>query len=252
MCSFGKGFDQQVMEGVGHLANATSRFSKTTGYGRGEVIKAQAKLDKIKAELREIEMSGAADGEEMDKITKRLNKAKKELELAELTSLSSVAGMAGKAAGNYGNAKQAVNIAKTAADWWTSLNPSTAAAKAGGALAWKGVNLAYYVQKVKNNDNKAQKPAQDLWKNLCLLLAECELDEDDRSNDIIKSQRVLNIFADYARPDDDPRKINMNDVLESPAATGHPGAGVIREFLRQQRQGGPQPAGEPESLIEDK
>jgi len=256
MCSFGKGFDQQVMEAVGHLANATSRFSKTTGYGRGEVDKAQAKLDEIKAELKEIQKSGAATEDEMESITERLTAAERELEAAEQASLSSVAGMVGKAAGNYGNAKQAVNIAKTAADWWTSLNPSTAAAKAGTAIAWKGVNLAYYVQKVKNNGNRAQKPAEDLWKSLCLLLAECELDDDDDSNDIIKSQRVLNIFEDYERPQGDPKKLNMDAVLASPAATGHPGADVIRKFLKQQRQGGPQPgpqpAGEPEGLIEDK
>ena len=248
MCSFGKGFDQQVADSIANIANATSTFSKTTGYGQEKVIKAKAKFDEINAELKDLEKRAYTKGE-MNAIKKRLKKAKSELDEAERTSLSSVAGMVGKAADNYENAKQAVNIAKTAADWWTSLNPSTAVAKAGGALAWRSANLAYYVQKVKNNNNKAQKPAQDLWKNLCLLLAECELDEDDASNDIIKSQRVLNIFADYARDEDDPKKLHMDAVLASRAAYGHPGAAVIKKFLEQQRQGGPQP--EPQQLLED-
>lgn len=253
MCSFGKGFDQQVADSIANIANATSTFSKTTGYGQGEVIKAQVEYDEINAELKDLKKR-AYTMEEMNAITKRLKKAKSKLDKAERTSLSSVAGMVGKAADNYDNAKQAVNIAKTAADWWTSLNPSTAAAKAGGALAWKGVNLAYYVQKVKNNDNKAQKPAQDLWKNLCLLLAECELDEDDSSNDIIKSQRVLNIFADLKKDRENGKSDMIDKVLRSPVAISHPGADVIREFLK--RQGGPElqqledmePEPEPEGL----
>jgi hypothetical protein len=197
MCSFGKGFDQQVADSIANIANATKEVSRKMGY----------------------------------------------------EDLSRKAEAVGGVAGSYGEVKGAANIVATAFAMGVGLNPTTAAAKAGGALAWKGVNLAYYVQKVKNNDNKAQKLAQDLWKNLCLLLAECELDEDDASNDIIKSQRVLNIFADYARDEDDPKKLHMDAVLASRAAYGHPGAAVIKKFLEQQRQGGPQP--EPQQLLED-
>jgi hypothetical protein len=174
MCSFGKGFDEQVADSIANIANATKQVSSTMGY----------------------------------------------------EGLAEKAETIGTAAGNYGDAKQAVNIAATAFDWWTSLNPTTGAAKFAGKLAWKGVTLGYYVQKVKNNNGKAQKAAQDLWKSLCLLLAECELDEEDPSNKIIKNQRILNIFKDLSEGN-----INIEEVLSSPVATGHKGAEYIKEFF---------------------
>jgi hypothetical protein len=219
-----------------------------TGMASEEWVHLQGEIQKELLYERMCSFGKGIDEQIADSIANIANATKVVSKKMGYKDLSGKAEAVGGVVGSYGEVKEAANIAATAFDWWTSLNPTTAATKAATKLAWKSVNVAGYATKIKNNNGKASKPASNLWKSLCLLLAECELDEDDPSNDIIKSQRVLNIFRDYARDEDDPKKLHMDAVLASGAAIGHPGAAVIKKFLEQQRQGGPQP--EPQQLLD--
>tara|TARA_B110000027_G_C16093975_1_gene289826 strand:- start:396 stop:1724 length:1329 start_codon:yes stop_codon:yes gene_type:complete len=126
--------------------------------------------------------------------------------------VSKAAGKMDSGAKTYQGAKQGLSTAATAASWWASLTPTGAAANA----AWKGANLAYYVYKIKSNDNKASKPAQELWDNLCMLLVDCE-PTGGWSTSGLNNQRTLNVLSKIIE-----EKINVGDVLQYAYTTGHP------------------------------
>ena len=140
----------------------------------------------------------------------------------------------------YQGAKQGLSAAATAASWWASLTPTGAAATA----AWKSANLTYYVYKIKSNDNKATKPAQDLWDNLCMLLVDCE-PTGGWSTSGLNNQRTLNVLSKIVE-----REINVEEVLQYAYTTGHP----LLQELKNRFGAGPRPgsgAAMPTLAVED-
>jgi len=108
----------------------------------------------------------------------------------------------GASAYQYG--KRAVS----AAAWWASLTPVSG--------AWKGASLAYYVLKIKANNNEASTAARNLWDILCMILAGCETGNEG-IDETIRDKRTLAVFSQLISGE-----ITMQRVLNHAKITNDP------------------------------